>query len=187
VKKSPNVTDEDYIARWKARCVITASGCWEWQGHCCKFRNQKPGQRGYAEGWYRGKNVRLHRKVLEIRLGRLLEPGELALHRCDNPPCLCPDHVWAGSQKLNKLDEVAKGRNYCLPKTHCPRGHRYTPENTYKAPGRDGRGARNCKTCMRIRQRLRAGWTEEQAMRLPRTPNGYRPVGGVYKPAGPTK
>lgn len=36
------------------------------------------------------------------------------LHRCDNPPCIRPSHLFPGSNKLNQVDCVMKGRN---PKT----------------------------------------------------------------------
>lgn len=39
-----------------------------------------------------------------------------------------------------------------LAKTHCPTGHAYTPENTYRSP----RGHRSCRTCARDRDRARA-------------------------------
>ena len=112
-------TDEQYLAHWKARCVITERGCWEWQGFCFAFRNMKPGQRGYASSSYRGRaSARLSRVIAGWKAGRPLTTKEVALHGCDNPPCINPDHISHGSQSQNKLDEVAKGRSFYANKTN---------------------------------------------------------------------
>jgi hypothetical protein len=39
-----------------------------------------------------------------------VQPGQFVLHRCDNPGCVRPDHLWAGSQRENMADKRAKGR-----------------------------------------------------------------------------
>jgi hypothetical protein len=152
-KSGVDWSDADYISYYKSRCTITESGCWEWTGFCHGFRNQKPEQRGYPESSYRGKKCRLNRKMLEIKLGRTLTKEERGCHRCDNPPCINPDHLFAGTQEHNKLDEVAKGRSYYLARTHCPKGHPYDEKNTYVSLGKKGRPRRGCKACSRERGR----------------------------------
>ncbi len=144
-------TDADYVAEWKANCAITEKGCWEWQGWKCMSRGMKDRSRGYPEGYYRGKRVRLTRTVLGIKLGRPLTASERACHECDNPPCINPDHLWAGTQKENIQDGISKGRQQFHPShyTHCKNGHEFTPENT-----RITRlGYRECRECNRIRMR----------------------------------
>ena len=151
-------TDEDYIARWMARTVVTQTGCWEWQGPTERFRNQKPGQRGYPSSSYRNKRVRIHRWMLARKLGRPLEPGEQACHGCDNPPCWNPDHLYPGTNAQNHLDGGKRKRMQGQTKTHCAHGHEFTPENTYVAQGRGASGqgtGRNCRECQRIRNRKR--------------------------------
>lgn len=48
----------------------------------------------------------------------------------------------------NILDQVAHGSHYYANRTHCPREHPYTPDNTYVIPST---GGRMCRTCMRER------------------------------------
>ena len=90
--------------------TITDSGCWEWR----RLRNQA----GYGIFRHNGRQVLAHRFSLERKTGS--ELGKLcALHKCDNPPCVNPDHLFVGTRLDNRLDAMAKGRP--LP---APRGER---------------------------------------------------------------
>lgn len=42
---------------------------------------------------------------------REIPSGEGVLHRCDNPPCCRPSHLFTGTQRANVADMVAKGRH----------------------------------------------------------------------------
>jgi hypothetical protein len=60
-------------------------------------------------GWYRrvkigSKEFRAHRISLERKLDRPLLPGYFALHTCDNPPCVNPDHLYEGTKQDNNID-----------------------------------------------------------------------------------
>lgn len=82
---------------------ITPSGCWEWTG--ARWKN------GYGRIQIAGKSRRVHRVSFALHAG--IELSDLTtdvLHRCDNPPCFNPDHLFLGSQSDNALDSVAKGR-----------------------------------------------------------------------------
>ena len=60
---------------------------------------------------------------------------------CQHRRCCNPDHLEAQSPSENTLAQNHHARN----RTHCPRGHEYSPENTYVGPD----GKRRCRTCKR--------------------------------------
>ena len=64
---------------------------------------------GYGIIGHHGRNTLAHRVAWEIEHGEI--PEKLfVLHRCDNPPCVRPDHLFLGNQFDNMRDAVAKGR-----------------------------------------------------------------------------
>lgn len=77
--------------------------CWIWTGG--------RGRGGYGRIHDRTlkRTVYANRVSYELVNGPLAE-GMHALHRCDNPPCVRPDHLFAGTLKDNHDDMVAKGR-----------------------------------------------------------------------------
>lgn len=109
--------------------------CWEWTGY--------RGARGY--GWTTINGVRMgaHRASYEFHVGPIPK-GMWVLHSCDNPPCVNPAHLRAGTHRDN-MDDV---RDRARRKTHCPQGHPYSEENTYVIPSSS---ARTCITCRRAR------------------------------------
>jgi hypothetical protein len=57
------------------------------------------------------------------------------------------------------MDSARKGRHRNGRKTHCWRGHPLSGKNLFVCND----GLRHCNTCSRIRQRMRSGWTREEA------------------------
>lgn len=159
-----------WVARIKARCTITESGCWLWPGGLSR--------NGYAQDAYRSKGCRVHRKMFEIANGVTLERWQYACHTCDTRHCVNPAHVWIGTPKDNQQDMSRKGRAGFQSATHCRAGHEMTPENTRRYPPNY---RRSCVACQRIRQRVAAGWPKDLAHNMPSTPPGLRPVGGKFK------
>lgn len=79
-----------------------ANACWPFTG-----RKDRDGYGRISKG---RADYAVHRVMLETRLGRPLEPSELALHSCDSPPCCNPAHLFAGTIADNNRDKAAKGR-----------------------------------------------------------------------------
>lgn len=69
---------------------------------------------GYGIKGIRGHTFKVHRIVLEWKLGRQIRDGYLSLHTCDIPACYNPNHLWEGTHQENMDDMRAKGREPCL-------------------------------------------------------------------------
>ena len=95
---------------------------------------------------FRGKQTGTHRVSWILTFGEIPD-GLFVLHRCDNPPCLNPQHLFLGTHLENIADKISKGRQtrFNAFKTHCPSGHPYDGENTYTYPN----GYRFCRKCGR--------------------------------------
>lgn len=96
----------DVAIRLAAGYRVTPSGCWEWQ------RNLTP--KGYGEIHRDGRTRRAHRVAYELYVGPI-PAGACVCHRCDNPSCIYPGHLFLGTHADNSADRVAKGRS-CAPK-----------------------------------------------------------------------
>lgn len=95
METKPN-THETFLGRIK----ISENGCWEWQ--------HSRDVRGYGKISINGTYWRSHRYAYQYYKGDI---GELSvLHKCDNPPCCNPDHLFLGNTYENAIDMLKKGR-----------------------------------------------------------------------------
>lgn len=80
--------------------------CWEWQRTRSKGRDGNSNRYGMYR--FNGKQRYSHRVAYELEHGPIPD-GMNVCHRCDNPPCCNPSHLFLGSQGENVWDAAAKG------------------------------------------------------------------------------
>lgn len=119
--------------------VPNIGNCWIWT------KNIGSNNRGKFRVF--GKQEPAARAAWLILFGKIPN-GECVLHRCDNPKCVRPSHLFIGTQMDNIKDMNAKGRHANSVKKFCKRGHELTAENIYA-----GKATRQCKKCHSIRRK----------------------------------
>jgi hypothetical protein len=94
-------SEEEVIQRFYDKIDKVENGCWMWTGW--KFKD------GYGGFNVRRRTVRAHRWAYKYFVGPIPE-GMCVCHKCDNPACVNPDHLWIGTNIDNMRDEREKGR-----------------------------------------------------------------------------
>ena len=116
----------------------------EWEDDCLIWKGKL-----WKDGYGNYSNKRAHRLAYTLTTAEI-PAGLYVLHSCDVRACINPAHLRVGTQKENIQEASDKGRHTNGAKTHCPKGHEYTSENT-----RVYKGRRWCKECDRIKNRRR--------------------------------
>jgi len=86
--------------------VKKTDGCWTWTA---------TKQKGYGRFWFEDRLELAHRVAWILCRGRIPAGDHYGttcvLHRCDNPSCVNPDHLFLGSNQDNITDKVQKCRH----------------------------------------------------------------------------
>lgn len=121
--------------------------CWPWLGPITKH--------GY--GRKSRCNIGAHRLVWERERGPIPE-GLFIDHICRNRRCVNPSHLRPVTPRINCIENSTSLAALNFAKTHCDRGHEFTPQNTIVS----GR-SRRCRACARIKVRIRDRLRKPQA------------------------
>lgn len=98
---SPNCRQSITVDELLAKTTKNDNGCLEWQ--------MTKTSTGYGQIWLRGKMILVHREMATLIYG-LPQDKQMALHSCDNPSCINPDHLSWGSHSENMKQMWARGR-----------------------------------------------------------------------------
>ena len=147
------LTEEQLKRFWAKVDKRVEEECWEWTG----ARSKK----GYGQFCVNKIAKSTHRISYVIHKGEIPE-GLMICHACNNPSCVNPNHLYAGTGKDNAQQAVVDGRLAPQQKTHCINGHEFTEENTFLRV-RKGRGTtRVCRECKRLSDKQRVKTPERQ-------------------------
>lgn len=95
-------THEEFVQEfWNKVDVREPEECWEWQA--CRIA------KGYGHCRWNGIYWKAHRISYVLAFGEIPD-GLFVLHKCDNPPCVNPAHLFLGTSADNVQDMITKGR-----------------------------------------------------------------------------
>lgn len=114
------------------------SECWEWTG-----AHNRNGYGTFRVGGAGTSPAQAHRYSYELLVGPI-PPGLSLDHLCRNRGCVNPSHLEPVTGRVNTLRGVSFAAENAA-KTHCLRGHEFTPENIIPRAK-----ARQCRACVRL-------------------------------------
>lgn len=99
-------SDDTLSDRFWSKVDASGAHCWEWVGA------RSP--QNYGQLWHPVRKKVLNATHFSIYLttGEWPATGMHVCHKCDNPPCVRPDHLFVGTRSDNMQDSAAKGRSW---------------------------------------------------------------------------
>ena len=88
---------------------VDKNGCWNFTGPLDKT--------GYGKVSLKKQSYRAHRIMAHLTIKPLMSADQFVAHRCDNPRCINPYHLFITTALGNMQDRDAKGRGYCGERT----------------------------------------------------------------------
>jgi hypothetical protein len=93
------------LKRFFSKVDLLPNGCWAWKG---SFFNKKDYGQFYVREDGKDTNKIAHRWLWQ-QLNRELGQTEILCHKCDNPSCVNPDHLYVGTHQSNADDRERAG------------------------------------------------------------------------------
>lgn len=148
--EQPIATADDAVRFWSK--VDTSGGdgaCWPWTAGVSPTT-------GYGNVWWNGTTRTAHRVAFELARGAIpagLELDHVKTRGCIMRHCVNPAHLEPVQHDVNNARSASPSAQNAV-KTHCKRGHEFTPENTYRPPKHPDQRA--CRACLRASSRAYA-------------------------------
>lgn len=148
VFKDPLFGDSHLPERFWSKVLRLPDGCWLWTAAVLR-------QYGRFRFGPDGTSTKLAHRGAYLALAGDVPVGLELDHVCLNKQCVNPAHLALVTHKENVYRGSLPAVSFLLhaAKTHCPQGHPYDEENTYRPPNKNGR---YCRACQRIRHREKA-------------------------------
>lgn len=127
---------------WERVAITGPDDCWLW--------DHPDPSTGYGVVTAARRRYTAHRWAYEQLVGPIPEGLQLD-HLCRNRLCVNPAHL----EPVTHVENTMRGESIAAQnarKTHCKRGHEFTPENTVWETNSNGRPARRCRACRRLKR-----------------------------------